>query len=101
MNLLRLLLVTGVTATAAGAVVAVPPSADDPVPVDPRVLQSAPAPVTSTPNEEPPPLTDEVPRLELPKVEPPGPPPVFVEHQEAEQQPVGSLLPQKKEEKNP
>ena len=56
------------------------PSADDPVPIDPRATQSAAqtAPESLPSAETPPPLTDEVPRLELPKVEPPGPPPVFV-----------------------
>lgn len=55
------------------------PSADDPVPIDPRATQSAAQTAPeSLPSGETPPLTDEVPRLELPKVEPPGPPPVFV-----------------------
>lgn len=56
------------------------PSADDPVPIDPRATQAATqtAPESLPSAETPPPLTDEVPRLELPKVEPPGPPPVFV-----------------------
>lgn len=91
MNLFRLVWIGALTIATAGVALAAPPSADDPVPVDPRHT-SIPSPgrTTTTP-ETVPPLTDEVPRLQLPTVEPPGPPPVFVDRKNAESISPGTL----------